>query len=82
MHREIARKLHPAFSARSLKAQESTLNRHIDELVRKIQEHGTKERGINVKEVRHTVELFHEIMITRIKLIIYHSSGWTGTAGI
>ncbi|KXJ94939.1 cytochrome P450 [Microdochium bolleyi] len=50
VHREVARKLRPAFSPRSLKAQEPTLNSHVDELIDRINTHGTTGRGINFLE--------------------------------
>jgi len=49
-HREIARKLRPAFSPRSLRALEQTLHTHVDELVDRIRTYGTTGRGINVTE--------------------------------
>ncbi|KAI0470522.1 cytochrome P450 [Xylariaceae sp. FL0804] len=49
-HREVAKKLHPAFAARSLRSLEPVLQKHVDMLIKQIGIHGTKEAGIDVKE--------------------------------
>lgn len=50
-HREIARQIHPAFSMRSLRAQEPALHVHIDQFVRQVIEHGGGEKGLDIKIV-------------------------------
>ncbi|KAI1259181.1 cytochrome P450 [Xylariaceae sp. FL1019] len=49
-HRQVSKKLHPAFSSRSLKNLEPVLQTHVDMLIRQISVHGTKKEGIDVKE--------------------------------
>ncbi|CAG8958436.1 hypothetical protein HYFRA_00011113 [Hymenoscyphus fraxineus] len=49
IHREMARKLQPAFSTRAVQAHESTVRSHIDEFLLQMEEHGTKEQGVDMK---------------------------------
>lgn len=51
IHREIARKLHPAFSARALKELEPTLHEHVDGFINQVEKFGTSERGLDMTEV-------------------------------
>ncbi|KAM5448232.1 hypothetical protein McanCB56680_001040 [Microsporum canis] len=50
LHREIARQLHPAFSARALRSQEPVVHRHVDDFIGQLKQHGTKGRGVDMKE--------------------------------
>ena len=51
-HRAVAKKLHPVFSARSLKTQEPVLQEHIDLFITKMRAHGGGENGLELKVVR------------------------------
>lgn len=48
-HREIAKKLAPAFSTRNLKAKEVIVLKHINVFIEKIKETGACERGIEMR---------------------------------
>ena len=52
-HRQVAKKLHPAFSARSMKAQEATVQEYIDLFVNRMSEYGGGENGIELKLVKY-----------------------------
>ena len=48
-HREIAKKLAPAFSTRNLKAKEVTILKHINLFVNKMKETGTGQHGAELQ---------------------------------
>lgn len=48
-HRVIARKLAPAFSTRSLRAYEPTINKHIDLFIQKMMEVGREKEGVDLR---------------------------------
>lgn len=50
-HRVDAKKLAPAFSAKSMKAKEPTMHKYIDAFVQKMREIGDREDGIDLKTV-------------------------------
>ncbi|KAM7215485.1 Cytochrome P450 [Rhypophila decipiens] len=47
-HREIAKKLSPAFSTRNLRAKETIIHKYIDFFVQRMAEHGTSEKGVDM----------------------------------
>lgn len=51
-HRQIRKKLSPAFSVRSLNAKEATLHKHIDYFISKMRELGSDKDGIELRQVR------------------------------
>ncbi|KAF3764589.1 cytochrome P450 [Cryphonectria parasitica EP155] len=48
-HREIAKKLAPAFSTRNFKAKEAAVQRHIDAFIQKMKEIGAGEKGAEMQ---------------------------------
>lgn len=48
-HREVAKKLAPAFSARNFKAKEATIHRHLDLFVAKMREVGGGQQGADLQ---------------------------------
>ncbi|KAK7921594.1 hypothetical protein PG985_009616 [Apiospora marii] len=48
-HREIAKKLAPAFSTRNLKAKEATIIKHIDLFIERMKEVGTQGKGADMQ---------------------------------
>ncbi|KAF1993192.1 cytochrome P450 [Amniculicola lignicola CBS 123094] len=48
-HREIAKKLAPAFSTRNLKAKEATVNKHFDFFIKKMKSLGTDKKGVDMR---------------------------------
>ncbi|KAI0543243.1 cytochrome P450 [Xylaria digitata] len=48
-HREIAKRLAPAFSTRNFKAKEPTVQKHLDRFVDRIKDFGSGERGIQLQ---------------------------------
>jgi hypothetical protein len=48
-HREIARKLAPAFSTRNLKAKEATVNKHFDCLINEMRSMGADKKGVDMR---------------------------------
>lgn len=48
-HREIAKKLAPAFSARNFKAKEAAVLKHIDLFIEKMKSVSTEERGAELR---------------------------------
>lgn len=48
-HREIAKKLAPAFSARNLKAKEVVVNKHFDFFINKMKSLGADEDGVDMR---------------------------------
>lgn len=48
-HREIAKKLAPAFSTRNFKAKETAVHNHIDLFVQRMREVGTGEEGADLQ---------------------------------
>ena len=52
-HREVAKKLRPAFSARSIKAMEPTLQKHIDRFINQMRKYGGGKKGLELLMVRH-----------------------------
>ena len=49
-HREVAKKLSPAFSSRSIKALEPVAHEHMDYFVAKMKETGSETTGVGLKE--------------------------------
>ena len=49
-HREVAKRLSPAFSARNNKAKEATLQKYIDLFVKRMKEIGRREDGVEMRE--------------------------------
>lgn len=50
-HREIAKKLHPAFSPKSLRSIEPALQIHLDQFIDKLKMQGGGEDGIEMNSV-------------------------------
>lgn len=50
-HRTKAKKVAPAFSAKSLKAKEATMHKYTDAFVQRMKDLGSKEEGIELKTV-------------------------------
>lgn len=50
-HRVDAKKLAPAFSAKSMKAKEPTMHKYIDAFVQRMRELGDRKDGIELKTV-------------------------------
>ncbi|VUC34838.1 unnamed protein product [Clonostachys rosea] len=48
-HREIAKKLAPAFSSRNLRAKEAAIHKHIDLFVHRMKEYGGDEKGADMR---------------------------------
>lgn len=48
-HREIAKKLAPAFSTRNLKAKETAVHKHVDIFVQRMKESGIGEKGAELQ---------------------------------
>jgi len=48
-HRNIAKKLAPAFSTRSFKAKEATIQKHINLFISKMKETGTRKGGVELR---------------------------------
>ena len=48
-HREIAKKLAPAFSTRNFKAKEATVQKHIDFFINRMKEIGTGKQGAELQ---------------------------------
>ncbi|EHK98806.1 putative Isotrichodermin C-15 hydroxylase [Glarea lozoyensis 74030] len=48
-HRHTAKKLSPAFSAKSIKAKESTIHKYVDLFVQKMKKIGQNEQGVELK---------------------------------
>lgn len=53
-HREVRKRLSPAFSVHSLNAKEPTLHKHIDYFVEKMREIGADDHGVELRQVRLT----------------------------
>lgn len=55
VHRDLARRLHPAFSARAIRAQEPVVDGLVDQFVRRLEEIAARdaslEQGIEMREV-------------------------------
>jgi cytochrome P450 len=49
-HREVAKKLSPAFSSRSIKALEPVAHEHMDYFVAKMKEFGSEPTGVGLVE--------------------------------
>jgi hypothetical protein len=50
-HRDLAKKLAGAWSAKSLKTMEYTMHSYIDLFIRKLEEQGQNEDGVNFQDV-------------------------------
>lgn len=48
-HREIAKKLAPAFSMRNLKAKEATIHKYIDLFIDRMKEVGSRKQGVEMQ---------------------------------
>lgn len=48
-HREIAKKLAPAFSTRNLKAKEATVNKHFDFFINEMKSLGADEKRVDMR---------------------------------
>jgi hypothetical protein len=48
-HREIAKKLAPAFSTRNLRAKEAAIHKHIDLFVNRMKDFGGEEKGADMR---------------------------------
>ncbi|KAJ4345927.1 uncharacterized protein N0V89_012063 [Didymosphaeria variabile] len=48
-HREVAKKLAPAFSTRNLKAKEVTVNEHFDFFIKKMKTLGADKKGVDMR---------------------------------
>lgn len=54
-HREVARKLAPAFSARTIRAMEPVIHKHFDHFVARMKELGAAAEGVNLVDWTHWV---------------------------
>ena len=48
-HREIAKKLAPAFSMRNFKAKEATIQKHIDLFLKRMKDTGMRDKGAELQ---------------------------------
>ena len=76
-HRAVAKKLHAVFSARALKAQEPTLQEHIDRFVSRLRAYGGGEKGLELKVVRNSLLSSEGGLVT-----FGITSGWIGSRWI
>lgn len=50
-HREVRKRLSPAFSVQSLNAKGPTLHKHVDYFVEKMKEIGANDNGVELRQV-------------------------------
>ena len=54
-HREVARKLFPAFSPRSIRTFEPLMHKHMDYFVKRMKQLGARQEGVNLVDWTHWV---------------------------
>ncbi|KAG8156893.1 hypothetical protein KVR01_013306 [Diaporthe batatas] len=52
-HHQVARKLYPAFSPRSIRILEPLMHKHMDYFIQRMKEIGTREQGLNLVDWTH-----------------------------
>ena len=60
----MAKKLHPVLSARSLRAQDPTLQGYIDLFISRMRVYGGGEKGVELKTVRISLLTFESVRLT------------------
>lgn len=62
-HREVAKKMAPAFSMRNFKAKESTLQKYVDLFVDRMKELGSSKRGIEMRRWADWLSMYaHQVL--------------------
>lgn len=63
-HREVAKKMAPAFSMKNFKAKESTLQKYVDIFIDKMKEVGNSERGAEMRRWADWLAMYAQSLTT------------------